>query len=130
LELVTTVPVFLVVAWWLVEFVLHWNAGQSIRSAARAAAWEATLPKATGQSIAAAASRCVRASSWRDHVEPIEVRVNERPALLWTGACRGDALRVTVSWKTRRAGPRFLERLGLDPRSGTLRATCVAHNRP
>jgi hypothetical protein len=107
-----------------------WSAGQTIRAAARAAALEATLPRATGQSIAAAAQRSVRGLAWKDDGEPVVVRIDGQLAHLWTGSRRGDRLNVTVSWESKRAEPRFLDRLKLDLFGSKLGATCVAPIRP
>jgi hypothetical protein len=99
--------VLLVASGILVEFSYCVSAEHSLARAARAGAWEATLPRATRESIAESVRRRLRAYSFAPSQLQIGIEMNGAPILGHYTARDGDTFAVAVSLPASAVAPRW-----------------------
>lgn len=97
----------------LIEFACVLSAEQTVARAARAGALEATLPRATAESIADTVERrlgrlAAPGSDWT-----LDLKQNDMPTRMISGPREGDHFSVTVSLSNRAALPDWLRRMSL-----------------
>ncbi len=127
-DIFVAAPVVVIAAIGLAQFFCLIAASEALGQAAKAGAREASLPKATFQSVSAAVERRLGGRSFVRAIDPVRVEVDGRAVYGVVRPQTGEEIVVTVSVASHRATPDLLGYLGLSLFQPTLsrrRAMCV-----